>query len=189
MGLHLDHALAWAHVGEAWGLSASGLSVDLGSGAGVPGLVLANSWAGSRWVLLESSTRRAAWLERAVLQLGVGARVRVLCERAEVAGRGPLRGAVDQVVARSFGPPGVTAECAAPLLRVGGHLVVAEPPPVGPSDEEGATRWPAQPLATLGLATGRRTELPISLQELVQVELCPEAYPRKVGQPAKRPLF
>ncbi|MGH9120995.1 MAG: RsmG family class I SAM-dependent methyltransferase, partial [Acidimicrobiales bacterium] len=111
-----------------WGLSNSGLSVDLGSGAGLPGLVLACSWPESRWILMDSSTRRTAWLASAVERLGVSARVRVLCARAEVVGRGELRGSIHHVVARSFGAPAVTAECAAPLLRIGGSLVVAEPP-------------------------------------------------------------
>ena len=48
------------------------------------------------------------------------------------------------MTARSFGPPAATAECAAPLLAVGGLLVVSEPP-------DGPDRWPADALAALGL--------------------------------------
>ena len=56
------------------------------------------------------------------------ARVRVVRARAEVAGRdAALRGRFDVVVARGFGPPAVTAECAAPLLSLGGGCWSATP--------------------------------------------------------------
>jgi 16S rRNA (guanine527-N7)-methyltransferase len=93
-------------------------------------------------------------------------------------------------VSRSFGPPAVVAECAAPFLEVGGRLVVSEPP--GPLD-----RWDhAEELAELGLAVppadpsdpsdphGRG-----SYRTLIQISACPPRYPRRVGIPAKRPLF
>jgi hypothetical protein len=103
-------------------------ALDLGSGGGVPGLVLALALPLSRWVLLEASEKRSAFLAEAVRRLGLKRRVSVATVRAEEAGRGPMRGSFDLVVARSFAAPAVTAECAAPLLRVGGLLIVAEPP-------------------------------------------------------------
>ena len=73
-------------------------------------------------------------------------RVTVVAGRAEELGRSPQwRGRMAAVVARSFGSPSVTAECAAPLLAVGGQLVVSEPP------EPAAGRWPAAGLALVGL--------------------------------------
>ncbi len=103
--------------------------------------------------------------------------------RAEdAARRADLRAAFDLVVVRSFGPPAVTAECGAPFLEVGGRMVVAEPP-----DQE--PRWPADGLAQLGLAPGRRVTEPSAFQVLEQVAPCPDRYPRRVGIPAKRPLF
>ena len=56
-----------------------------------------------------------------------------------------MRESFDVVVARSFGRPAMTAECAAPFLLRGGHLVVSEPP----GAVEG--RWSAEGLAGLGL--------------------------------------
>ncbi|MBN2621748.1 MAG: class I SAM-dependent methyltransferase [Acidimicrobiales bacterium] len=103
--------------------------LDLGSGGGLPGLVLALHWPASQAVLLDASARRCAFLAEAVAELGCDDRVSVVRARAEDAGRRPeLRGAFDAVVARGFGPPAVTAECGAPFLVVGGHLVVSEPP-------------------------------------------------------------
>ena len=127
--------------------------LDLGSGGGVPGLVVAvDHWTRAQIVLLDASQRRCTYLELCVAALQVGGRVVVHWARAEEAGRDPARrGGHDVVLARSFGPPAVTAECAAPLLAVGGALVVSEPP--------GATgdRWDAAGLRpTPGCAKSRR---------------------------------
>lgn len=177
----MDHV---AHA-ERFVLALAGLSpgsslVDLGSGAGIPGLVVAEARPDIRVTLLESLERRAALLVEAVTELGWTDRVSVLHRRAEDVGRLPdWRGRVDAVTARSFGPPATTAECAAPLLRLGGVLVVSEPP-------HGPSRWPAEGLAALGLAVAPAGD---GVQVLCQVEVCPEEFPRRVGLPAKRPLF
>ena len=88
------------------------------------------------------------------------------------------------VTARGFGPPAVTAECAAPLLAVRGRLVVSEPP------EEDDRRWPTKALAELGLRPSGRLEQAFArFQVLRQEQLCPVTFPRRSGVPAKRPLF
>jgi 16S rRNA (guanine527-N7)-methyltransferase len=159
--------------------------VDLGSGGGLPGLVLAREWPESEFVLLEAGERRAEFLRWAVFECELGDRVSVLHERAEIAGRdSDLRASFDAAVARSFGPPAVVAECAAPLLSVGGHLIVSEPP--GGQESE---RWPAAALSALGLSPARTVQLGYSYQVLRQLELCAERFPRRNGVPSKRPLF
>ena len=81
--------------------------VDLGSGAGMPGLVLAVDDAALAVVLLDASERRTDLLRRTVGRLGLADRAEVVCRPAEVFGRDPAhRGAFDAVVARAFGPPG-----------------------------------------------------------------------------------
>lgn len=157
--------------------------LDLGSGGGLPGLVLAVRMPGSAFTLLDVSRRRAAFLVEAVRRLGVSGRVRVVRARAEDAGRQPeLRGGFDAVVARAFGPPGVTAECAAPFLLTGGRLIVSEPP-------EEVERWPDDDVSVMGLRVGVRHLSNGSFQVLHQVGPCPERFPRPSGQPARRPLF
>src|SRR5215471_329323 len=161
--------------------------LDLGTGGGVPGLVLAGVWPESMAVLLDSAERRTDFLADVVVELGWSDRVRVVRLRAEEAGRrAELRGGCDLVVARGFGPPGVTAECAAPLLRVGGCLVVSEPPEPAP---EMAERWPADGLGLLGLVPAERWHEPFQYRSFRLARPCPEAYPRRVGVPGKRPLF
>lgn len=163
---------------------APGSVVDLGSGGGVPGLVLAvECWPSSSLVLLDASRRRCTYLELAVAELDLGDRVAVQWARAEEVGRSEdHRGTHDLVVARSFGPPAVTAECAAPLLSVGGALLVSDPPG-GAGD-----RWTG--VGSLGLEHRECMEVDgASFSRLVQVALCPDRYPRRPGVPARRPLF
>ena len=160
----------------------TGRIIDLGSGGGIPGLVVATARPDLALVLLDATGKRCRFLESAVAELGYGSRVEVIEGRAEAVGRSSLRGVADAVLARSFGPPAVTAECAAPLLRVAGRLVVSEPP--GPG-----RRWPAGELLRLGLRPLEHVAGPPAMQILEQLHPCPEAYPRRDGVPAKRPLF
>jgi 16S rRNA (guanine527-N7)-methyltransferase len=152
----------------------------------VPGLVLAAEvWPAARFTLLDASQRRCTYLELCVADLALTGRVTVVWGRAEDAGRDDaLRGAADVVVARSFGPPAATAECAAPLLRTGGRLVVSEPP--GSTGE----RWDPAGLDLLGLVVEATTVVErATFSVLRQASPCPATYPRRPGVPTRRPLF
>ena len=157
-----------------------GRVVDLGSGGGVPGLVVAMARPDLEVVLVDAMAKRCRFLESAVAALGLGAAV--VEGRAEVVGRGSLRGSAAAVLARGFGSPPVTAECAAPLLRLGGLLIVSEPP-------DPIERWPTGPLTELGLTVRHRTPTSPAMQVLEQTAPCPDRFPRRDGMPAKRPLF
>lgn len=182
---HIEHALGYAAVVGA----APRRFLDLGSGGGVPGLVLAAYWATTEAVLLDSSERRAVFLAEAIDGLEWRDRVRVVRRRAEEAGRNPgLREQFPVVVSRSFGPPPVTAECAAPLLAVDGRLVVSEPPEAEETGQDG--RWSPEGLAVVGLVSMGERQTPVGrFHELRQAVPCPDRYPRRVGVPAKRPLW
>jgi 16S rRNA (guanine527-N7)-methyltransferase len=188
VAVQVDHADGFAAGVDA----APNRFLDLGSGGGVPGLVLALRWPDSQVVLLDARERRCAFLRAAVQDLGFGDRVGVVWARAEEAGRnGDLRAAFDVVVARGFGPPPVTAECGSPFLRVGGTLAVSEPPAGGGRTPGAAAeaRWVPTELERLGLRLGRSWGRRYRYQALDQVEPCPAQYPRRPGIPAKRPLF
>lgn len=185
---HLEHAAAFAALLEAD--VEDGPYLDLGSGGGVPGLVLCCLLPRTRWVLLDAMAKRTSFLQDAVDRLGVESRVEVVRARAEEAGRDRARrGRHAVVVARSFGAPAVLAECAAPLLVTGGLVVVSEPPAVGPQRQPRPGRWPAEGLDTLGLALDRWVPGPPALVRLRSVEPCPARYPRPVGVPAKNPIW
>jgi 16S rRNA (guanine527-N7)-methyltransferase len=180
---HLDHSrafvLAWSSVSSA----PPATVLDLGSGGGVPGLVLALSWPESSIVLLDGGVRRTEFLDSAVASLGLEAQVHVVTARAEDAGHGPLRETLDLVTARGFAAAAVTAECAAPLVHAHGYVIVAEPP------TPTASRWPAQPLAQLGLRLSHRLNEPFHVQVLERYGPVASRFPRRVGVPAKRPLW
>ena len=153
---------------------APGRLADLGSGGGVPGIVLALRWESTDVALVESSSRRARFLRETVELFGVGDRVVVVEARAETAARDPgLREAFELVTARGFGPPAVTAEIAAGFAQLGGLVVVSEPPdrarPAGRRRCRPRWAWAsAQPSAAAGAhfvvlvkgAAGRRTKSP-----------------------------
>jgi 16S rRNA (guanine527-N7)-methyltransferase len=185
----LEHAEGFGTIARRLASAGPTTIVDLGSGGGLPGLVVASGWPDASVALLEANGRRAAFLRRAVDRLGLAPRVTVLEERAEVCGRQEgLRAGFDGALARSFGRPAVVAECAAPLLRVRGWLVVSEPPRTdGQSD--GGSRWPATELLQLGLEPAEVVHEEFEYRTLRQVGPCPDRFPRRNGVPAKHPLF
>ena len=139
---HVASADAFA---EALG-DLDGPALDLGSGGGVPGLLLAARYPSVPWTLLDIHRRRTSFLARVVATLGWVGRVTVLRAPAEVAAHDLAhRGRYAAVTARSFAPPPITAEIGVAYLRRGGALVVAEPPEPDPA------RWPAAELPDLGL--------------------------------------
>lgn len=125
----------------------SGIVVDLGSGAGVPGLVIAVDRPDLLLVLVERREARADALTRAVHALGLAERVRVVAaDAARVAMEPELGHRCDAVVSRGFGPPLTLLSTARRFLRIGGILIVTEPP----LRVEG--RWPAEALSSLGFS-------------------------------------
>jgi 16S rRNA (guanine527-N7)-methyltransferase len=158
---------------------------DLGSGAGLPGLVLAIARPDAEVVLVESVGKKCAWLERTVEALGLE-NVRVACARAEGLEEAPF----DVVTARALAALPVLCEYAAPLLREGGALVAWK----GAVDEreEADGLYAAE---VLGLA--REEVRPVepypgserrTLHVFRKVAPTPARYPRRPGIAAKRPL-
>ena len=158
-------------------------AVDLGTGGGLPGLLLA-AQTDCHWHLVDRGARRCRFLEWAVRLLELADRVAVIEADAAEVGRGPLRGTVALVTARGFAPPGPTAECAAPLLRPGGLLVVSEPP------DDAGVRWPADGVGALGLAPAARWHSGTAgYQALRAVGPCADRFPRRFARQQAAPLF
>ncbi|MDE0117401.1 MAG: class I SAM-dependent methyltransferase [bacterium] len=146
---HIEHSLGFASAVAA----TPTVAVDLGSGGGLPALVLAAVWPQSSWTLVETSLSRAAFLELHCARLGWSKRVVVnqapvqsLVEQEQ------YRGRADLVTARSLGPPALVIEAAAPLLRSGGELVVSAAPD--------ATPWPSELLSAHGFTPDDLTSAP-----------------------------
>jgi 16S rRNA (guanine527-N7)-methyltransferase len=183
---HVEHAEAFAAAVErVTGPDGPATFLDLGTGAGVPGLVLARRWPVSRATLLDAHQRRCRFVAQAAARLALAARVDVRCERAEVAGHDPaLRERFAVVVARAFAAPAVTAELGSAFVAVDGVLVVSEPPDPDPG------RWPPDGLAELGLAppvTVRAGGYAFAL--MTKREALAPRFPRRTGTPGKRPRW
>lgn len=122
---------------------------DLGSGGGLPGLVIAVRRPAIELTLVERRGNRADLLRRAVLSLRLewvqvfGGDVRELADRQPHS--------FDVVTARSFAAPTITARWAGQLLAAEGILVVSEPP------RQDSGRWPAKDLEAAGLSDLGRT--------------------------------
>ena len=152
---------------------------DIGAGGGVPGLVLLVESPELRLVLIDASRKRCSFLVWAVAELTVGDRAEVWCGRVEeLANEERARERFDAVVARGFGPPSTTLECATGLVRPGGHVVISEPPQ--------RRRWPAEGLAELALEPGPAAE---AMAVFVRRPGLDPRYPRPARHQQRRPTF
>jgi 16S rRNA (guanine527-N7)-methyltransferase len=134
----IDHAGAFvAAVAEL-----TGTVIDLGTGGGVPGLVIAAARPELRLLLVDRKVSRTDHVRRLVRRLGWDARIAVLT--ADAAGL-LLDRPVDGAVARGFGPPDVALAVAARLVRPDGLIAISEPP------ERDTGRWCAELLDDAGV--------------------------------------
>jgi 16S rRNA (guanine527-N7)-methyltransferase len=180
----IAHASGFAQCWEAFQETPPRALLDLGSGGGLPGLVLLDHW-NCRAVLLDSMVKRSSFLREALAWPDAPPGGEVVVARAEEAARWPeFDDQFDLVTARSFGPPAVTAECAARFLKVGGVLIVSEPPSEGPEE-----RWKSEGLARLGFVDRGRTRFGAAYEVLVKEKPTSQEFPRASGTPKKHPLF
>jgi 16S rRNA (guanine527-N7)-methyltransferase len=99
-------------------------NVDIGSGAGVPGIPLAIYFPQAAGVLVESQHKKAQFIGESARDLGIG-NVEVLCARAEEIGRsGEYRESFDCAFSRAFGPVYAVIEMGLPLVKEGGFLYI-----------------------------------------------------------------
>jgi 16S rRNA (guanine527-N7)-methyltransferase len=182
LDVHIADSLAGLEVDV---VRAAGRIADLGSGAGLPGLVLAIARPEAEVVLVESVGKKCAWLERTIEELGLE-NVRVACARAEELDEAPF----DVVTARALAALPVLCEYAAPLLREGGSLVAWKG---AVSAEEEADGLHAAEVLGLERTEVRAVE-PYrgserrTLHVFRKFQPTPEMYPRRAGMAAKRPL-
>jgi 16S rRNA (guanine527-N7)-methyltransferase len=172
---------------ELEAVRAASTIVDLGAGAGFPGLVLAVALPVSDIRLLESQSRKCAFLQTTVVRMGID-NARAVCARAEEWDEG-MEGH-DLVVARAVAAQPVVLEYAAPLLRLGGSLVEWRGRRVR-AEEDAAERAASE----LGLSRVEiRRVLPFEgardhhLHAFVKTSQTPTRFPRRAGIARKRPL-
>jgi 16S rRNA (guanine527-N7)-methyltransferase len=160
----------------------SGDIVDVGSGTGVPGLVLALARPERAVHLVESVAKKAAVLAGIAAELGAD-NVDVRAERAEDLGRGADRERFGLAVCRALAPPPVAVELCLPLVCTGGRLVIW----AGETDAVAV----GAAAAALGGRLERIEPAPGDRRSFVVIaktEPTPERFPRRSGMAAKRPL-
>jgi 16S rRNA (guanine527-N7)-methyltransferase len=183
----IDHALGFVYTTESIRGRPPASAADLGTGGGLPGLVMGACWPNCRTVLMDASQRRSEFLISEIETWAGSTDLAVVRGRVEELARDEqFRECFEVVTARSFASPSVTAECGAALLGVGGVMVVSEPP-----DDHSERRWSEEGLEELGLSRSARIRFAgrFGYQVLVKRRTTPDRYPRRVGIPAKRPLF
>jgi 16S rRNA (guanine527-N7)-methyltransferase len=158
-------------------------AIDVGSGAGFPGLPIKIYRPDIQLSLLESIGKKATFLRHVVAELGLED-VRVINDRAEVIGRSPEhREGYELVVARCVARLSVLAEYCLPLASVGGKFVAYK----GHKAEAEA----AEAEFAIEKLGGRLERLDRNGRVLIFIEKIKETpgnYPRRTGVPKKRPL-
>jgi 16S rRNA (guanine527-N7)-methyltransferase len=162
---------------------------DLGSGAGLPGLVLAAALPDAQVDLIESLERKCVFLREGIERMGLP-NAAVVCERSEDWASAGGREAYDAVTARAVGSLATLAELASPLLREGGVLAAWK----GARSEEeeadvsrAADRLAMEPteIRTVEPYPGSRDR---HIHLLRKNGPTPNGLPRRAGMAAKRPF-
>ena len=167
-----------------------GRVIDVGTGAGFPGLPLKIAQPQLRLTLVESTGKKADFCQHVVSLLGLEG-VEVVHARAEEVGHRPAhREAYDWALARAVAGLPVLVEYLLPFLRLGGKAI-AQKGETGPAEAQGAER-------ALSLLGGRINQVvplelpgvaePRFLVVMEKAALTPADYPRRAGVPSKRPL-
>lgn len=159
--------------------------IDVGSGGGLPGIPLAVAAPGARFVLLETTGKKAAFLQEAAGTLEL-ANVQVVCERAETAGqdRERHRERYDVATARAVGPLPVLLELCAPLVRVGGCVLA-----IKGARAAGEVEQAREALRRLHCAVDRTGRTPTgTIVVLRKLRETPRLYPRRPGEPKRAPI-
>ena len=158
--------------------------IDLGSGGGVPALIIADRFPHWHFLLIERKIKRAEFLTLAVEKIDFGTNIEVFAGQAEIAARELQNGdKADFVTARSFAAPPITAECGCRFLKTGGYLVVSEPP-------SASDRWSISGLNPLGLEVIDTKQPAFGTFQALQLKNPPEQrYPRRSSAMRKNPLW
>jgi 16S rRNA (guanine527-N7)-methyltransferase len=164
--------------------------IDVGAGAGFPGLPLKLVCPATRLTLLEATGKKVTFLEHVVQRLGVQTVTAINARAEELAHDFAHREQYDLALARAVAELPVVAEYTLPFCKVGGWVVAQK------GEAAAAEAWSAERAITI-LGGALRRVIPVELpglpedRSLVVIEKVsptPANYPRRPGIPAKRPL-
>ncbi len=161
-----------------------GKLLDMGAGGGLPSFVFMSQENDIKYTLLDAMKKRTDFLEGISSELGKDS-YKVINGRAEeIAKEARCSESFDIVVARGFGPPATTAECACNFLKIDGYLFVSGSP------ENESERWDTDGLSILGLQL-ERIEVGQYATGVIIKKVKPQdpKYPRRDGVPRRKPLW
>lgn len=164
--------------------------IDVGTGAGLPGVPLAICHPDWEFVLCDSLNKRLNFLQHVIAELGLQ-NVHLMHGRAEDLGRMPaLRNTFDIVLSRAVARLRVLLELTVPFCRQGGLVVAYKGSAAG---EEVTEAKRALQLLKAKLAVVQPVQLPLgygsrNLVVATPLTLTPKTYPRKAGTPQRQPL-
>ena len=164
--------------------------IDVGSGAGLPGMPVAIARPNLQITMLESTGKKAAFIQRAIDALGLP-NAKVLQERAETAGQDPkYRESFDACINRAVGPMNVLLEFAMPLVQTGGRVLAMKGPRVEQELEDAGDALTLLGVSELAVidAYPESFENDLVIVSIIKGSATPEDYPRLPGVPKKQPL-
>ncbi|MDP2966179.1 MAG: 16S rRNA (guanine(527)-N(7))-methyltransferase RsmG [Pelolinea sp.] len=164
--------------------------IDIGTGAGFPGIPLKIMIPDMKLILVESSQKKAEFCQVVVEKLNL-ADTSVIAARAEDLGKDPqFREKFDWAVARAVAELSVLAEYLLPYVKIGGKALAMKG-----ADTEDETQKANRAVAVLGgeISESMRLNLPKGYGErtlivLNKISTTPGAYPRRAGMPSKKPI-
>ncbi len=189
-GIRTKHFLDSFSCVLAWKANPPARLVDVGTGAGFPGIPLKILYPSMHVTLVESVAKKAMFCQHIIQILGLE-QIEVINARAEVLGQDPAyRETFDWGVARAVANLRVLSEYLLPLIRVGG-MMLAQKGESGPAEAQVAER-------AIHILGGKlRQVIPVTLPGIVEdrylvlvekVHATPPKYPRRPGLPYKEPL-
>ncbi|NLJ56782.1 MAG: 16S rRNA (guanine(527)-N(7))-methyltransferase RsmG [Firmicutes bacterium] len=184
---HFYDALAWLPAGR---LQPAARLLDLGTGAGFPGIPLKIVLPSLKMYLLEATRKKIIFLKKVIKELNLR-EVTLFQQRAEVLARGELRESFAWVTARALAPLAAALELALPLVRVGGFFWAWKGPAVFQElaqAEHILARCGGKLIDQFNyrLPQGNKERTILIFKKVAPAE---DYFPRRDGIPQKRPLF
>lgn len=186
----IRHFLDSLYLAEAESFQKASKIIDIGSGAGFPGMPLAIAYPQKKFLLVDSLKKRIEFINKAVDILDL-TNVRATHQRAEaMAKEKKHRESYDFVTARAVASMNILVEYCLPFVRLGGFFVAMK---FGESDEELSNSMNA--IEILGgkvvnaMEYSLKNDKEFKLIEIEKIKETPIKYPRRPGMASKRPLF